>query len=121
MTTALLSSVRPAIRLGLRENLPQFVTGALSDRIGREWLIATGMWVQSIGIIVVTLSSRFAGFATGGVLLGVGTAMVYPRCSPRSATWRSLRGAFRQSASIGCGETSATPWARCWRAWRRMC
>ena len=56
----------------------QLATGALSDRVGRKWLIATGMWVQAVGISVVTLSRGFVGFATGGVLLGIGTAMVYP-------------------------------------------
>ncbi len=58
--------------------LAQLVTGALSDRIGRKWLIVSGMWVQAIGIAVVILASAFAGFASGAVLLGVGTAMVYP-------------------------------------------
>jgi MFS family permease len=56
----------------------QLATGALSDRIGRKWLIATGMWVQAIGLAVISASSAFGGFAAGGVLLGVGTAMVYP-------------------------------------------
>ena len=56
----------------------QLATGALSDRVGRKWLIATGMWVQAAGIGVVILSRGFVGFATGGVLLGIGTAMVYP-------------------------------------------
>ena len=56
----------------------QLVTGALSDRVGRKWLIAGGMWTQSVGIGVVILSSRFVGFAAGAVLLGIGTAMVYP-------------------------------------------
>jgi hypothetical protein len=55
----------------------QLVTGAWSDRVGRKWLIASGMWVQAIGIAVV-LAGGFAGFATGAALLGVGTAMVYP-------------------------------------------
>jgi MFS family permease len=36
------------------------------------------MWIQAIGIAVVALSSDFGGFAAGGVLLGAGTAMVYP-------------------------------------------
>jgi MFS family permease len=58
--------------------IAQLFTGAWSDRIGRKWLIAGGMWVQAIGIAVVVLSSGFAGFAAGGALLGVGTAMVYP-------------------------------------------
>jgi MFS family permease len=56
----------------------QLFTGALSDRIGRKWLIATGMWVQSLGIAFVVLAGGFAGFAAGGTLLGLGTAMVYP-------------------------------------------
>jgi len=56
----------------------QLGTGALSDRIGRKWLIAGGMWVQAVGIAAVIVSDGFAGFAMGGVLLGVGTAMVYP-------------------------------------------
>ena len=46
----------------------QLATGALSDRIGRKWLIATGMWLQAAGIAVVILSRGFPGFATGGVL-----------------------------------------------------
>jgi MFS family permease len=56
----------------------QLATGALSDRVGRKWLIASGMWVQAAGISVVILSHGFVGFATGGILLGIGTAMVYP-------------------------------------------
>jgi MFS family permease len=58
--------------------MAQLVTGALSDRIGRKWLIAGGMWTQAVGIGVVILSTNFAGFAAGAVLLGIGTAMVYP-------------------------------------------
>jgi MFS family permease len=58
--------------------LGQLFTGALSDRWGRKWLIAGGMWVQAAGIAVVVLSHATAGFAAGAVLLGLGTAMVYP-------------------------------------------
>jgi MFS family permease len=58
--------------------MAQLVTGALSDRVGRKWLIVWGMWVQAVGIAIVLLSAGFAGFATGAALLGVGTAMVYP-------------------------------------------
>jgi MFS family permease len=56
----------------------QLFTGALSDKVGRKWLIVLGMWLQALGIAVTVLSSAFAGFAAGGVLLGLGTAMVYP-------------------------------------------
>jgi MFS family permease len=58
--------------------IAQLFTGAWSDRVGRKWLIASGMWVQAIGIALVIVASGFAGFATGAALLGVGTAMVYP-------------------------------------------
>jgi MFS family permease len=58
--------------------MAQLFTGAWSDRVGRKWLIAGGMWVQAAGIAVVVLSSRFVGFAVGAALLGIGTAMVYP-------------------------------------------
>jgi len=58
--------------------ISQLFTGAWSDRVGRKWLIAAGMWVQAIGIILVIVSSGFVGFAAGAALLGVGTAMVYP-------------------------------------------
>jgi MFS family permease len=56
----------------------QLFTGAWSDRVGRKWLIASGMWVQAVGIAVVILASTFSGFAIGATLLGLGTAMVYP-------------------------------------------
>lgn len=56
----------------------QLVTGALSDRTGRRWLIVCGMWLQALAIGVVTLAGTFEGFAIGAVLLGIGTAMVYP-------------------------------------------
>ncbi|MBI4486078.1 MAG: MFS transporter [Acidobacteria bacterium] len=58
--------------------LVQLVTGALSDRVGRKWLIVSGMWVQAVGIGTITVGQRFGVFAIGGVLLGIGTAMVYP-------------------------------------------
>ena len=56
----------------------QLFTGACSDRLGRKWLIASGMWVQAAGIAVVAVATGFSGFALGATLLGVGTAMVYP-------------------------------------------
>ncbi|HWS25860.1 MAG TPA: MFS transporter [Xanthomonadales bacterium] len=58
--------------------IAQLLTGAWSDRIGRKWLIASGMWVQAIGIVATVVADGYAGFATGAVLLGLGTAMVYP-------------------------------------------
>jgi MFS family permease len=58
--------------------IAQIFTGAWSDRIGRKWLVASGMWVQALGIVGIVLSASFTPFVVGGVLLGLGTAMVYP-------------------------------------------
>jgi len=68
-----LAAIYPAVW-----GLGQLFTGAWSDRVGRKKLIVAGMWIQAAGIVVVALGSSFALFATGAVLLGVGTAMVYP-------------------------------------------
>ena len=56
----------------------QLVTGALSDRLGRKWLIAAGMWVQALAIALVVATHGFRPWLGAAVLLGVGTAMVYP-------------------------------------------
>jgi MFS family permease len=56
----------------------QLVTGALSDRIGRKPLIVWGMWIQAVSIAVMAVVHGFIGFVIGALLLGIGTAMVYP-------------------------------------------
>ena len=56
----------------------QVVTGPLSDRWGRKALIVGGMWVQAAGIFVTLAGRSFGWWLLGSVLLGVGTAMVYP-------------------------------------------
>ena len=53
-------------------------TGQLSDRVGRKWLIAAGMWVQGIAICMIAAAHGFSFWLVGALLLGVGTAMVYP-------------------------------------------
>lgn len=81
--------------------LSQLFTGALSDRWGRKWLIAGGMWVQAIGIWVLLIGQSLAGWLAGAVLLGFGTAMVYPTLLAAVSdvahpTWRaSAVGVYR--------------------------
>jgi MFS family permease len=58
--------------------LGQLVTGGLSDRIGRKPLIAGGMLLQAAAIALIAATEGFAIWAAGAVLLGAGTAMVYP-------------------------------------------
>ena len=56
----------------------QLATGALSDRVGRKWLIAAGMGVQAVALGIAAAGTTFAVWAVAAVLLGAGTAMVYP-------------------------------------------
>jgi MFS family permease len=56
----------------------QLLTGALSDRWGRKWLIVTGMLLQAIALALIALADTFGGWALAAVVLGAGTAMVYP-------------------------------------------
>jgi MFS family permease len=56
----------------------QVITGPLSDRWGRKGLIAAGMWVQAVGLFAIAALYGFGWWLLGSVLLGLGTAMVYP-------------------------------------------
>jgi MFS family permease len=58
--------------------IAQLVTGPLSDTIGRKPLIVWGMTLQAAGIWLTVMSGTFAWWIGGAVLLGIGTAMVYP-------------------------------------------
>jgi MFS family permease len=56
----------------------QIATGPLSDRGGRKSLIVAGMWVQAAGLFLTAASRQFGWWLVGSLLLGLGTAMVYP-------------------------------------------
>ncbi|HEV8425264.1 MAG TPA: MFS transporter [Actinomycetes bacterium] len=56
----------------------QLLTGALSDRYGRKGLIVAGMWLQAAALALTAAARGFAAWLAGAVLLGAGTAMVYP-------------------------------------------
>ncbi len=58
--------------------LGQLITGGLSDRIGRKPLIAGGMLLQAAAIALIAATEGFAIWAVGAMILGAGTAMVYP-------------------------------------------
>jgi len=68
-----LAAIYPAVW-----GLGQLAAGGLSDRVGRKWLIASGMWVQGAGIAWIAASESYGAFMIGSALLGAGTAMVYP-------------------------------------------
>jgi MFS family permease len=56
----------------------QLATGALSDRLGRKPLIVGGMWLQAAALLLLPLTHGFTPWAAAMVLLGLGTALVYP-------------------------------------------
>lgn len=58
--------------------ITQIATGALSDRIGRKRLIAAGMLLQALAIAAIAAWTGFLPWLVAAVVLGLGTAMVYP-------------------------------------------
>ncbi|MGD9509758.1 MAG: MFS transporter [Geminicoccaceae bacterium] len=56
----------------------QIATGHLSDRWGRKGLIVAGMWIQAAGLMLTATTRSFAWWLLASLLLGLGTAMVYP-------------------------------------------
>ena len=97
-----LAAIYPAVW-----GVSQIFTGGWSDRIGRKGLIVGGMWLQAAGIAVIAVGSGFAVFAGGAVLLGFGTAMVYPTLlaaigDVAHPTWRaSCVGVYRLWRDLG--------------------
>ena len=90
MAWALLPLFFTAHGLGLREigllastypavwGAGQLGTGWISDRVGRKTLIVVGMLLQSIAIAGFVILPDFTWWVAESVLLGVGTALVYP-------------------------------------------
>lgn len=59
--------------------MAQLVTGWASDHVGRKPLIVGGMLVQALALVVLVAGAgAFAPSLAAAVLLGIGTAMVYP-------------------------------------------
>jgi MFS family permease len=56
----------------------QLGTGALSDRLGRKGMIVGGMVLQGTAIGLLPFVHGFGWWALAMVLLGLGTALVYP-------------------------------------------
>jgi MFS family permease len=56
----------------------QLGTGALSDRVGRRAPIVAGMLVQAGALAILAADGRFWPALAAAVLLGIGTALVYP-------------------------------------------
>jgi MFS family permease len=85
----------------------QIGTGALSDRIGRKSLIVAGMLLQAVAIAAIAAGSSFDVWLTAAVILGLGTALVYPTLLAAIADvaepeWRgSAVGVYRLWRDLG--------------------
>lgn len=79
----------------------QLFTGAWSDRVGRKPLIVAGMVLQGVALLLVAATTGFTPWAVGAVLIGIGTALVYPTLiaavgDQAHPTWRATAvGVYR--------------------------
>ena len=79
----------------------QLLTGAWSDRVGRKPLIVAGMVIQGIALAFMAATTGFGPWAAGAVLIGAGTALVYPTLlaavgDAAHPTWRATAvGVYR--------------------------
>ena len=72
-TVGLLVAIAPGVW-----GVGQLFTGALSDRVGRKWLIAGGQFTEAAGLLIIAFGDGVAVWAIGSALFGAGTAMAYP-------------------------------------------
>ncbi len=107
--------------------LLQVLTGPLSDRWGRKGLIVAGMWVQAVALMMTALTRDFGWWLVASLLLGLGTAMVYPSLiaavsdashpswRARSLSvyrfWRDLGYAIGALSAGLIADTFGLPWA----------
>ena len=84
----------------------QLGTGALADRMGRRTLVAWGMALQAAALVLIATSvpSAYGSGLVGAVLLGIGTAMVYPALLASAA---DISTPAKRATTLG--------WYRFWR------
>ncbi len=56
----------------------QLITGPLSDKTGRRWLIVWGMWLCGFGVIAIPYTQSIGLWSLEAAIIGVGMAMLYP-------------------------------------------
>jgi MFS family permease len=87
--------------------LGQLLTGWASDRLGRKWMIISGMWVQAAGILLTAATSSLIPWILGASLMGLGTALTYPTLlaaigDAAHPSWRaSALGVYRLWRDLG--------------------
>lgn len=87
----------------------QFVTGKLSDHIGRRKPIVWGMWLCGAGVGMMLLGETIAWWSVSAAITGFGMALLYPNLSAAVAdiahpNWRgSAIGIYRFWRDLGYG------------------
>lgn len=87
----------------------QFLTGRLSDRVGRLLPCVGGMWLCGLGVLGPLWSLSFAGWAASAAVTGFGMALLYPNLSAAVSdladpVWRgSAIGIYRFWRDLGYG------------------
>jgi MFS family permease len=103
-TSALVAAIYPAVW-----SVAQIGTGAWFDSLGRKPLIAGGMLVQALALALLALGDGALAPAAGAaVLLGTGTAMVYPTLIAAISDAVTPVARAPWLASIASGATWAT-------------
>jgi MFS family permease len=101
-TVGLIVAIAPAVW-----GVGQLFTGALSDRVGRKWLIAGGQTTEAVGLVVIAFGEGTGVWAIGSALFGAGTAMAYPTLIAAVSdvahpTWRGAAvGVYRLWRDLG--------------------
>jgi MFS family permease len=89
--------------------MSQFLTGHLSDRIGRKKPIVWGMWLCGAGVALVMLGEGELWWSFAAAVMGFGMALLYPTLSAAISdiahpNWRgSAIGIYRFWRDLGYG------------------
>jgi MFS family permease len=85
----------------------QFVTGRLSDHVGRLWPNVVGMWICGAGVAMVVIGEGALWWSLSAATAGFGMALLYPNLSAAVAditppAWRgSAIGIYRFWRDLG--------------------
>ena len=87
----------------------QFITGKLSDHVGRKWPVISGMWICGAGVGLTLLGHSILWWSFAAAVTGFGMALLYPNLSAAVGDiahpkWRgSAIGIYRFWRDLGYG------------------